>query len=235
MYKTLGIIGGMGPLATVKLFKKIVLKTDADCDQEHIHILIDNNTQIPSRPNFIMDSRNENPKHELIKSAKKLESIGADFLVMPCNTAHYFYNDIIEVINIPFLNMIDLTLKHLEENYPYIRKIGLLSTEGTIQAKIYDQVFKSSHIEILKPDVKEQSYINDLISSVKQGITDHNLNSFYETIDNMNNQGVELFIAACTEISVALDLYELKGTFLDPLDILTSNAIKLSGRQIKKI
>ena len=234
MYKTLGIIGGMGPQATAKLFEKIVLKTDADCDQEHIHILIDNNTQIPSRPNFIMNNKNENPKHELIKSAKKLESIGADFLIMPCNTAHYFYNDIVEVINIPFLNMIDLTLKHLEENYPYIKKVGLLSTEGTIQAKIYDQVFRTSNIEILKPKEKDQNHINNLISSVKQGITDHNLSCFYSTIDNMVDEGVELFIAACTEISVALDLYDLKGTFVDPLDILTSNAIKLAGREIKE-
>ena len=87
--KTVGIIGGMGTLATIDLFNKIVLETNAKSDDEHLHILIDNNAQIPDRTNFILGN-GENPTNELIKSAKNLEKIGADFLAIPCNTAHYF-------------------------------------------------------------------------------------------------------------------------------------------------
>ncbi len=233
MNKTLGIIGGMGPLATVKLFEKIVSKTKADCDQDHIHILIDNNTGIPGRPNYILDHRNENPIHELVKSAKNLESIGADFLVMPCNTAHYFYEDIIKEIEIPFLNMIQLTLEFIEKNYPNIQKVGLLSTVATIKAGIYEQIFKQSNINIITPNVVGQNHINDLILSIKQGVTDHNLEGFLEAINDMEDQNVELFISGCTEISVALDLYKLKGYFVDPMDILTDNIILFSGKNIK--
>lgn len=232
MEKTLGIIGGMGPLATVKLFEKIVLKTKAEKDQDHIHILIDNNTKIPSRPDFIFDHTKESPIDELISSAKKLESIGADYLVMPCNTAHYFYEDIKKETHIPFINMIEETLKHIKENYPLIRKVALLSTEATIDAGVYDKIFDSSNIKIIKPGQNQQSYINGLIKDVKQGKTEKDLEGFHELVEDMEGEGVEFFIAGCTEISVALDIYNIHGKFIDPLDILTKAIIDFSGKEI---
>ena len=131
--KTVGIIGGMGPLATVDLFGKIVNLTDAKCDNDHIHILIDNNTYIPDRTSYILGD-GENPIDELVKSAKRLKNMGADFLIMPCNTAHYFYNDIINNVSIPFINMIEETANYI--NNKNIKKVGLLSTTGTINVKI---------------------------------------------------------------------------------------------------
>src|SRR5699024_10166329 len=111
--KTLGILGGMGPLATVKLFEKIVSLTHANKDQEHIHTIIDSNINIPHRSRYILGN-GDDPLNELIKSAKRLENAGADFLVMPCNTAHYFYDKIVAVMNIPFLNMIEETAKYIK-------------------------------------------------------------------------------------------------------------------------
>lgn len=233
MDKRLGIIGGMGPLATVKLFEKIVLKTHANCDQEHIHILIDNNTKIADRTSFILDNKKEDPRSELISSAKKLESIGADFLVMPCNTAHFFYKDIIKEISIPFINMIEETVKYIQENHPEVKKVGLLSTEGTIKAQIYDSVFKDFNIEVLKPNKENQKYVSDLIYNIKKDIVEENLDGFYSAMDQMEEQGAQIFIAGCTEISVALDTYKLKGKFIDPLDVLTESIIRYSGREIK--
>lgn len=233
MYKTLGIIGGMGPLATVKLFEKIVLKTKAACDQEHVHILIDNNTNIADRTSFILDETKEDPRFELINSAKKLQSIGADFLIMPCNTAHNFYKDIIKEIDIPLLSMIEVSLEFIKQKHPNIKKIGLLSTRGTIKAKVYDNVFQASDIEIIKPSKENQRYITDLIYNMKQDIPQNSLEGVYSAMEEMKEKGVEIFIAGCTEISVALDLYNLKGEFLDPMDILVESAIKFSGREIK--
>lgn len=234
MYKTLGIIGGMGPLATVKLFEKIVLNTKADCDQEHVHILIDNNVNIPDRTNFILDKEKEDPRVELIKSAKTLERAGADFLVMPCNTAHNFYEDIVKEIQIPFLNMIEVTLEDIKKKYPNIKKIGLLSTEGTIKAKIYDNIFEKAGIEVVKPIEENQGYINDLIYNIKKSIPEENLDGVYKTMNDMKEEGVEVFIAGCTEISVALDLYKLEGSFVDPLDVLTERAIEFAGKKVNK-
>ena len=94
MDKTLGIIGGMGPLSAVKLFERIVLLTDANCDQEHLRIFIDNNTSIPDRTDYILGNISDDPREQLIQSAQKLQAIGADYLAICCNTAHYFYSSL---------------------------------------------------------------------------------------------------------------------------------------------
>lgn len=233
MYKTLGIIGGMGPLATVKLFEKIVLKTKANCDQEHLHIVIDNNTNIPDRTEFILDNKKLDPRQELIHSAKRLEIAGADFLVMPCNAAHSFYEDIVKEIQIPFLNMIELTLEHIIKNYSNVNKIGLLSVRGTIESKIYDIIFEKAGIEVIKPTEENQKYISNLIDNIKKAILEENLDRVYNVMYEMKQRGVEVFIAGCTEVSVALDLYSLEGNFIDPLDVLAERSIEFSGRKIK--
>lgn len=235
MDKVLGIIGGMGPLATVKLFENIVLLTDANSDQEHIHILIDNNTSIPDRTNYILDENSQDPREELVKSALKLEKMGADYLVMPCNTAHNFYDEIVKNINIPFLNMIEETAKYVVENFKEIKRIGLLSTSGTIKAGIYDNVFKSHGIEVIKPSFENQKYIMELIYNIKEGISQNNLDGFYRAMDELQRKDVEIFIAGCTEVSVAIDLYNLKGDIIDPMRILALRAIEFAGKKSKNL
>lgn len=233
MSKTLGIIGGMGPLATVKLFEMIVLMTKANSDQEHIHILIDNNTSISDRTNYIINGDGEDPRIQLVQSAQSLEKIGADYLVMPCNTAHYFYDDIVKNVNIPFINMIDETGKHIRDNKPNVDKVGLLATEGTINAKVYDEVFKKYNIEVLKPSKEGQQSVTDLIYDIKEGIVVENLDGIYKAMDELKTQGVEVFIAGCTEISVAMDLYGLEGSIVDAMKVLAINAIKHAGKDVK--
>lgn len=232
MTKTLGIIGGMGPLATVKLFEMIVLMTKANSDQEHIHILIDNNTGITDRTNYILNSIGEDPRTELIQSAKKLESIGADFLVMPCNTAHHFYKDVSKEVDIPFINMIEETAKYIIDKNNGIKNIGLLATEGTINAKVYDNVFNKYGIDVLKPSKENQKYITDLIYNIKEGI-EPDLDGFYMAMDELRDQGVEVFIAGCTEISVSIDLYNLEGNIVDAMKVLAISAIKYADKESK--
>lgn len=233
MSKTLGIIGGMGPLATVKLFEMIVLMTKANSDQEHIHILIDNNTLIPDRTNYILNEIGEDPRIQLTKSAQALEKMGADYLIMPCNTAHNFYEGIIENINIPFINMIDETAKYIKDNNNDTVKIGLLATEGTIKAKVYDKVFNKYGIEVLKPSKENQNYVTELIYNIKEDIPQESLDGFYMAMDDLRNQGVDIFVAGCTEISVAIDLYKLKGNIIDAMRILALSAIKFAGKESK--
>src|SRR5690554_1747344 len=102
--KSIGIIGGMGPLATCDLFGKIINNTNARIDQDHIHVYIDNNTEIPDRTAAILYG-GKSPVAQLVRSAIKLESMGADALIMPCNTAHYFYDEVIKYVNIPMIHM----------------------------------------------------------------------------------------------------------------------------------
>lgn len=233
MGKTLGIIGGMGPLATVKLFEMIVLMTKAKSDQEHIHILIDNNTAISDRTNYILHGQGEDPRIQLTESAKKLEKMGADFLVMPCNTAHKFYDHLSKEVSIPFINMIEEGAKYISDKNKGIKKVGLLATEGTINAKVYDNIFNKYGIEVLKPSKENQKYITELIYNIKEDTRQESLQGFYGAMDELKDQGVEVFLAGCTEISVALELYNIEGNIVDAMKLLAISAIKYAGKESK--
>lgn len=235
MGKTLGIIGGMGPLATVTLFNKIVLGTDAQNDQEHIHILIDNNTNIPDRTEFLVGTglvgTEKDPTEELIKSAVGLENAGADFLIMPCNTAHYFYQIIKRKINIDFLNMIEETVKVIQLNYPDTEKVGLLATDGTVKTKIYDMYFNKQNIEVVSPEEDRQNSIMDIIYGIKEGKKDVAINAIYNAVEEFKNKGVEVFILGCTELSVVNEMYNLEGNFVDALSVIAERAIEFAGKK----
>lgn len=235
MGKVLGILGGMGPLATVKLFEDIVLLTKANSDQEHIHTIVDSNTSIADRTDYILDNSLENPVPELIKSALRLERAGADFIIMPCNTAHNFYDEIAKHIDIPFLNMIEESVKYIIEKFDNITKVGLLATEGTIKAGVYDNVYHRYGIKIVKPSPKNQRYITELIYNIKEGIYQEDLQGFYGAMDELRELGVDVFVAGCTEISVAIQLFNLKGNIINPMKILAIEAIKFAGKMPKKL
>jgi aspartate racemase len=151
--KTLGIIGGMGPLATADLFKMIIELTPAKSDQEHIPVLIDSNTNIPDRTAAIL-SCGKDPRPEMIHSAKRLQEAGADYLLMSCNTAHYFYDDIAENIHIPLLHMPKLTAEYARQKG--YKKVALLATDGTIKSGVYSNAFENSGVEIITPDEEGQ-------------------------------------------------------------------------------
>lgn len=221
--KTVGIIGGMGPLATVDLFKKIVLNTKADTDQEHIKILIDNNTEIPDRTSAIT-SNGKNPLPQLVKSAVTLWAMGAEILVMPCNTAHYYYSEIQKNVDIPVLNMIELTCSALVQKG--IKKAGLLATEGTIKSRIYQKVFEKSRIELIIPDEIEQRVITDLIyNGVKNGNKSYDVTETKLLIKSIFDRGAETLILGCTELPVAMDMYSLNYISCDPTLELAKGAI----------
>jgi aspartate racemase len=232
MKKTLGILGGMGPLATADLFRKIVTMTEAECDQDHIHIIIDNNTQIPDRTAFIVDN-GEDPAPYLIKSAQFLEKTGADCLIMPCNTAHYFYDQIVKNINIPFLNMLEETAKELKQDYTNAKNVGLLATKGTLSTGLYSNIFSSYNINVIKPNHHYQQYVTELIYNIKKGIYDFDLTNFNETIDVMKQEKAEVFVLGCTEIPVAFDLYKIKENKIDPTTVIAKSAIKFLGKKLK--
>ncbi|WP_066501068.1 aspartate/glutamate racemase family protein [Abyssisolibacter fermentans] len=231
MSKILGIVGGMGPLATSILYKKIIYFTDAKIDQEHLNILINNNAAIPDRTEYIL-GKGESPLKSLIETSQNLEKAGADYLIMPCNTAHYFYDQIVSEINIPFLNMIEETAEYVISNWK-IDKVGLLATKGTYISKVYDDIFERYNIEIVKPNQENTEKIMKFIYNIKAGREDIELDSFYNAKLELEEKGVDVFILGCTELSTAYDLFDIKGQFVDPLEIIAKKAIAFGGKKIK--
>ncbi|MCR3955374.1 MAG: amino acid racemase [Gudongella sp.] len=232
MKKTIGIIGGMGPLATVKLFEKIVLYTRADVDQDHPHTIIDSNTRIPDRTRYILQG-GESPLVELKKSAVRLQEAGSDFLVMPCNTAHYFYDEIRDSVDIPFIDMIRETVNTIKKDFPDT-KVGLLSTTGTISSGVYGNELNKQGIEYVTPSEAHQDAVMELIYNIKMGKLDNDLTAFRSAIGDLEAQGAKAVIMGCTELSVANDLYNLPNVvnYVDALQVLAKEAIIQSGCDI---
>ncbi len=223
----LGILGGMGPLATCEFFKKIIELTPAEKDQDHLHIIIDNNTNIPDRTEYIL-GKGKDPRIELIRSAIKLESMGADYIAIPCNTAHYFYDDIVKYTKVKILNMIYETVNFLKTNNPKNKDYLLLSTEGTYQTKIYDKAFNSSGLNILTPNDKDKKTIMKWIYGIKSSNFNVNLKEFESLVNKyMVDEQIQI-IVGCTELSLLIEKVKTRKQYFDPLTILAKRCIDLA-------
>lgn len=223
--KIIGILGGMGPLATVELFRRIVEKTPAKRDQDHPRIIIYNNPKIPDRTAFILGN-GEDPRPKLIEGARKLESWGADFIIMPCNTAHFFAETIQKVISIPLVNMIEETAKKIEEMG--LRKVGLLATDGTVKGLIYHRALLSRGVQIAVPNKNGQKRVMEAIyGGVKAGNLELGRRLLLEVARKLERR-VDGIIAGCTEVSVALKPDDLSVPLIDPLDVIAEKAVRLA-------
>ncbi len=229
--KTVGIIGGMGPLATVHLFERIVLRSKAQKDQEHIRVLIDNNTNIPDRTKAILGD-GENPVKELVNSAKILENSGADFLIMPCNTAHYFIDDIKKCVNIPFINMPEETVKYTYDKYGKNAVVGIMATDGTIKSKIYEDYYSKLGIKTVVPIKTQEKIMEFIYDVIKKGNYNAGTELFFECVNELKDLGAASFLLGCTELSSAQYLYKFEGNFINPLEILTESTIIFAGGQV---
>jgi len=227
--KIAGVLGGMGPLATIDLLNKIVKHTDAKKDRDHVHTLVDSYTDIPDRTAYIL-GQGENPEKYLIDSALKLEAMGASFIVMPCNTAHYFYEKICGAVKIPFVNMIEEVAKELDD----VKKVGLLATKGTYKGHIYEHIFNKYGIEVETPPVDMQEIVTKLIYTVKEGKKNIDQIPIDRVLNYFSNLGIDNIILGCTELPVAFEMLDVEGKFLDPTKILALSTIKLMGKTIKE-
>lgn len=227
MKKTIGIIGGMGPLATVDLFEKITLHTRAARDQDHLHVLIDSNTAIPDRTAALLHG-GPDPRPELIASARRLERMGAQTLIMPCNTAHNYYDDVAAAVSVPVLHMIRLTAQALER--AGIGAAGLLATDGTVQTGIYQRSFAGSGVDLLLPDEAGQRAVMDMIyRGVKAGDLRYDPAAVRRAMEALLDRGAKTLILGCTELPLAVKLYGLDLPVVDPTLELALGAIRFAG------
>ncbi len=232
MNGTIGILGGMGPMATCDLMKKIIDNTEASCDQEHIRVCVDSNTNIPDRTAAILGN-GADPRPEMIKSAVRLQSMGADVIIVPCNTAHHFLEDIGKCVDIPILNMPGETANELRKKG--VRTVALLATDGTIQSGLYDQELKTQGIDCVHLNIKEQKMIMSLIYDyVKAGNAYPHVEKIRKMQERLVQQGVECMILGCTELPIAFARWDTIIPTIDPTDVLARSAIRYTGNKIKK-
>lgn len=226
--KIVGILGGMGPLATIDVFSKIVKATPAKKDWEHLRIIIDNNPKIPSRTRAVVLGE-QSPLPAMIETAKNLENAGADLIIIPCNSAHYYIEDLKKSIHTPILNIIEITAKYLAENLPNVRRIGLLGGLVTINMKIYEKELQKYAISVVVPETKDQELVSNVIEGIKLGKTKDNLVEDIEKVSkNLIAQGAQCIVLACTELAILMDGKKTGVLFVDPNKVLAEETVKIA-------
>ena len=226
--KRLGIIGGMGPMATIDLYKKITDLTDAKKDQDHIHIIIDSYPQIEDRTAHIINGE-KSPLPRLLETAKRLAAAGADALLMPCNTAHYFADDIVKEINVPLIHMIKCAAEAIKNNYPKTKKIALFATTGTRRAGVYDKIFSVYGFETVQfPQALENDIMACIYDGVKAGKIAEYVPLFQKCVDEASLMGVDVMAAGCTEIPLLLPHIKTNTPFVDATTELAKAAVKFA-------
>lgn len=223
--RTVGVLGGLGPEATLDFFARVLERTPASRDQEHLHLLIDNNPQVPDR-NAAVAGSGPSPAPTLAEMAKRLETAGADFLVMPCNAAHAFAHAIRESVSIPLVSIIEETRDEVVRRFPGVRSVGVLASSGCIDAGLYQEAFGERGIEVLVPDGSDREAFMQLIYLIKSGDRSEAVADGMRAIAaRLVARGAEVVVAGCTEVPLVLRAADVSRPFVDSTDVLVARTI----------
>lgn len=228
--KVVGILGGMGPEATVDLMQKIITNTPAADDCDHIRCIVDNNPKIPSRIRAILTEDGEDPGPELADMAQRLENWGADFLCIPCNTAHAYYDDVVRGVSIPVVHLIDLVVAHVVKENPRLQSIGMLGSTTIVKLHLYTTSFARSGVEVVYPDEDIQQQLFEIIRRIKRGETGAAIRQNLGNVaEHLQHKGVSLAVLGCTELGVIADALPIRC--LDGADILAREVVAVAKLQ----
>jgi aspartate racemase len=223
--RVIGIMGGMGPEATVDFFREIIRLTPAKKDQDHIPVVIYSNPKTPERTQAILHG-GEDPTPYLIESALILERAGAGILAVPCNTAHYFLPRVRPKVGIPILDMIEETFLSARAQIGNVRAVGLLATSGTIQSGVYRDVFARHGVEVLVPQAADQERLQQAIHKVKADSYDRARQDTFEKIGaTLVEAGARAVILGCTEIPLAFDAERVSYSVVNSTRVLAQAAV----------
>lgn len=225
---TIGVLGGMGPQATVDFMAEVIRRTPASRDQDHLRVLVDSNPHVPDRQ-AAMRGDSSAVRRVLRDMAEGLERQGAHFLVMPCNTAHAFIDDAIAATTIPFLSIIDVTVDAVRASAADAERVGLLATDACIEAGTYQNVAAGARLEIVVPDPSDQAECMELISAVKAGDTAPAVRSRMAALAaRLVDRGTDALIAGCTEIPLILEADAVSVPLVSSTDVLAERAVAVA-------
>lgn len=238
-FKRIGVLGGMGPEATLSLFELIIKATPAKRDQDHIPLMINNNPTVPDRTRHLLYNE-QSPLPDLIKGAKILEQSGVNFIVVPCNTAHYYLPQLQSHLSIPILNMPDLVSKYVAKEatnrtlYPQDGSlyVGVLATTGTIFTKLYQNYLKNYGLTalLLEPEQQEGLVMEAVYGKegIKAGCHTKPAKLLKEAADLLIKQGAKFIISGCTEVALVLTQEMVEVPLINSLEVLAQEAVKIA-------
>lgn len=229
--KELGILGGMGPLATATFFTRVVNNTKASTDQDHIKTIIISDTDIPDRTTIIMEQLDPNILLDVVKEdLTTFENEGIKRIAVPCNTFHYFYDEVQALTDIKIINMIDETIKYI--NSKGVQTIAVLGTRGTIQSGVFEKYAERYGINTINLNDDVMDMLMEMIYETKStGRTSYP--DFLELIENLRDNGAQMIVVACTELSLIEGLSQYEDVIVDSMDVLVRESILQLGYELK--
>ena len=232
--KVIGILGGMGPEATLSLFEKIIANTPATRDQDHLRVIIDSNAKIPDRTPAILGQGNS-PVPAMVESGRTLERAGANFVVIPCVSAHFFLDELRAQLALPILSLFDAVAEELERQQPVPAAVGLLATTGTIHGGKFQERLQKSRMDTLVPGLDDQKGVMSVIYRIKatsSGSGREEMRSeLRSVVAVLVDRGAQAIVAGCTEIPLVLRSQDVPVPFFDSLLVLARAAIVAAGRR----
>lgn len=223
----LGILGGLGPASSVYFYDLITRHTLVSGDADHIDIILSSDASTPDRTAYILGKSDESPMTHMLRNTQKLIDYGADYISIPCNTAHYFYDELSQKVSKPVINIIVETVEYLDAmGY---KKIGLLATDGTVKSGAYAHICQKYGMECIYPDNDFQGCVMDIIySQIKAGKSPDKA-LFSEICESLFKKGSEVIVLGCTELSLLKNCMLLDDRFTDSLEVLACRCISLCG------
>jgi aspartate racemase len=234
-HRPVGVIGGVGPLATAYFLQRVVQRTRAERDQDHVDMVVLNHATIPDRTAFVLGRSDEDPGPVLARDARRLEAFGVSFLVMPCNTAHYFTQQVLDAVSTPFLSIIDVTVAAARERVPGLERVGLLATAGTVASRVYDDAFAEHGVEVLTPSPQDQDVVNAVIYDQVKAGRPADPDALRAVAGRLAARGASVVVLGCTELSVAAVDHGLldEPPFLDSMDELVRATVAAAGHEVR--
>ena len=234
MKKTIGILGGMGPLATADLYRMIVESTRADCDNDHIRVYIDSNAAIPDRTAAILRGGTD-PVPEMLSALRNLEQCGADCVIRPCTTAHYCLPRLQAESALPILDMPAIAAARCAELFPG-KRACILATKGTLESGVYARALEREGVAFMTPEEAERDELMRLIYDVVKAskpIAPEREN-WRLLLERLRERGAAYFILGCTELPILSGILGEPGPFVDPSMELAKAAIRFCGYEVKE-
>lgn len=227
-----GVLGGMGPDATVDFLAKVIELTPAHCDQEHIRMLVDHNPKVPSRQN-LSDADAETVREMLASMAVRLEAGGADFLVLVCNTAHGWLDRARRRVSIPFISIIGETVRVIGERFPDARRVGILATPACLDQGLYQDALEKEGLMPMPVDRESRGELMDLIDRIKAGDQGPEVAAGIAAIAaTLTEKSADVIVAGCTEIPLVLRQDQLTVPLLNSTDELARITVELALRKV---
>lgn len=221
--KTLGIIGGLGPMATAYLLQLVVEMTDAKTDQEHLDVIVFDRPSVPDRTAHILDSKKPSPLPSMQATAQTLERLGAKVLCAPCVTSHFFYRELAASVSVPFLHMVKETAKELDAEGR--KKVGILATTGTVHTGLFQNALEERNLAFAVPEASGQQLVMSLIyDEIKAGLPP-DPEKFQRISQELYGKGCDSIILGCTELSLIKKSTALGHGYLDALEVLAKRCV----------